>query len=127
MVAIGNASAKRGVGAITINSNDPASYPEDSMEVMQQHARDKGYQFPYVVDGTSDVARAFGATHTPEVFLFDKDGKLVYHGAIDDDSVASKVTKNFLNDALAALVEGKPISVSETKAIGCTIKYRSKT
>ena len=127
MVAIGNASAKMGVGAITINSNDPTSYKEDSFEVMQQHAKDNGYQFPYVVDDTSDVARAFGATRTPEAFLFDKDGKLVYHGAIDDSQDAAKVTKNFLRDALNALVDGKTIPVSETKFIGCSIKYRTKT
>jgi peroxiredoxin len=126
MVEIGNACLKQSVGAITINSNDPTAYKEDSFDVMQQRAKEKGYQFPYVVDATSDVARAFGATRTPEAFLFDKDGKLVYHGAIDDDQDAKKVTKNFLRDALDALVSGKPIPVSETKFIGCSIKYRSK-
>ncbi len=127
MVAIGNAAASKGIGAITINSNDPNSYPEDSLAVMQQHAKDKGYQFPYVVDETSDVARAFGASRTPEAFLFDKDGKLVYHGAIDDDQNAAKVSKNYLQDALAAVVDGKPAPVAETKFIGCSIKYRPKT
>jgi peroxiredoxin len=126
MVEIGNACLKQGVGAITINSNDPTAFKEDSFEVMQQHAKEKGYQFPYVVDATSDVARAFGATRTPEVFLFDKNGKLVYHGAIDDDSDAKKVTKTFLRDALDALASGKAIPVSETKFIGCSIKYRPK-
>lgn len=126
MIEIGNACPKQGVGAITINSNDPAAFKEDSFEVMQQHAKEKDYQFPYVVDATSDVARAFGATRTPEVFLFDKDGKLVYHGAIDDDQDAKKVTKNFLRDALDALASGKAIPVSETKFIGCNIKYRPK-
>jgi len=126
MVEIGNAYQKKGFGVITINANDPSAFPEDSFDVMQQRAKEKGCQFPYVVDATSDVARAFGATRTPEVFLFDKDGKLVYHGAVDDDQDAKKVTKNFLRDALDALVSGKPIPVSETKFIGCSIKYRPK-
>jgi len=126
LVETGNTYLKKGVGVIAVNANDPTAYKEDSFDVMQQRAKEKGYAFPYVVDATSDVARAFGATRTPEAFLFDKDGKLVYHGAIDDDQNPKQVTKNFLRDALDALVSGKPIPVSETKFIGCSIKYRPK-
>jgi thiol-disulfide isomerase/thioredoxin len=126
LAEIGNAYKEKGVGVIAINANDPSAFPEDSFDVMQQRAKEKGYQFPYAVDGTSDIARAFGATRTPEAFLFNKDGKLVYHGAIDDDQDATKVTKNFLRDALDALIDGKTIPVSETKFIGCSIKYRPK-
>jgi hypothetical protein len=85
-----------------------------------------GFTFPYVVDNTSDVARAFGATRTPEAFLFGKDGKLVYHGAIDDSQKADQVEKHFLQDAVDAAIAGKDVPVKETKFIGCTIKFRTK-
>ena len=125
---IGNAAVKSGIGVIQINSNDPAKQPPDGFEGMQQRAKDRGFQFPYVVDADSDVARAFGATRTPEAFLFDKDGKLVYHGTIDDNSQsADKVEAHYLRDAVDALVAGKEIAAKETKAIGCSIKWRAKT
>jgi peroxiredoxin len=124
---IGNTYRGKGVGVIAINSNDPSAYPEDSYDQMQKRAKDRGFEFPYVVDATSEVARAFGASHTPEAFLFDKDGKLVYHGAIDDNSKdASQVESPYLKDALNALLAGNQIVTKETKAIGCGIKFRGK-
>jgi len=83
---IGNAAGKVGIGMVAINANDPAEYPEDGMDGMKQRAKELKIKFPYVVDATSDVARAFGASRTPEAFLFDADGKLVYHGTIDDNA-----------------------------------------
>ena len=122
---IGNTYKDKGVGVIVINSNDPSAYPEDSFEQMQKRAKDRGFGFPYVVDATSEVAQAFGASHTPEAFLFDKDDKLVYHGAIDDNSKdASQVASPYLKDALNALLAGNQIATKETKAIGCGIKFR---
>jgi hypothetical protein len=92
---------------------------------MQQRARERGFEFLYVVDATSNVARAFGATRTPEAFLFDAAGTLVYHGAIDDNAQdAAKVEKRFLKDALDALLAGREVAVKETKALGCSIKFR---
>lgn len=126
IVELGNSCAKRGIGVIAINSNDPAEYAEDSYDQMQKRAKDHGYQFPYVVDATSDVARAFGASRTPEAFLFDKTGKLIYHGAVDDNKEAGKVGQRYLKDALDALVAGKDVAVKETKAVGCSIKFRGK-
>ena len=127
IAAIGNAAKTKGVGVIVINSNDPASYPEDSFTEMQARAKQLGFTFPYVVDATSDVARSFDATRTPEAFLFDKDGKLVYHGAIDDSQKADQVSKHFLQDAVDAVTSGKDVPVKETKFVGCGIKYRAKT
>lgn len=125
---IGNAYLKQGIGVIAINANDPGVKPEDDMAGMQDRARMLSLAFPYVVDATSDVARAFGATRTPEAFLFDARGKLVYHGAIDDNSrEPDKVTARWLNDALAATVAGKAVAVKETKSIGCSIKFRGKS
>ena len=126
IASIGNAAKGKGVGVIVINPNDPAAYAEDSFDEMQKRAQQLGFTFPYVVDATSDVARAFGATRTPEAFLFGKDGKLVYHGAIDDSKDADQVTKRFLQDAIDAAIAGKDIPVKETKFVGCGIKFRTK-
>ena len=126
IVELGNTYAKRGVGVVAVNSNDPSAYPEDAYGAMQARAKQRGMAFPYVVDATSDLARAFGASHTPEAFLFDRKGKLVYHGAIDDNAKEpEKVTARWLRDALEATVGGKAVAVRESKALGCGIKYRA--
>ncbi len=125
IVALGNEYRGRGIGVIAINSNDPAQHTEDSFEEMQRRARAAGMHFPYVVDETSNVARAFGATKTPEAFLFDRRGRLVYHGAIDDNAHEEEhVESRFLRDALAAVVAGEAVPRAETRAIGCSIKFR---
>lgn len=123
---IGNTYQEKGFGVIVINSNDPSAAPVDSYEAMVERARERGFEFPYVVDATSDVARAFGATRTPEVFLLDAGGRLAYHGVIDDNAFEpSNVGKRFLEDALEALMAGAEVPVKETKALGCTIKFRT--
>jgi AhpC/TSA family len=123
----GNAALAKGVGVVAVNGNDPEAYPEDAFDVMVKRAKEVGYKFPYVVDATSDVARAFGASHTPEAFLFDASGKLVYHGAIDDNARDAKAVKaRWLADAVAAVATGKPVAMAETKALGCSIKLREK-
>ncbi len=92
---------------------------------MQQRAKARGFKFPYVVDATSDVARAFGATRTPEAYLFDAAGKLVYHGTIDDNYKSEKDVKTtYLKDALDAVIAGEAVPVAQTKAVGCSIKFR---
>jgi hypothetical protein len=122
---IGNAALAKGVGVIAINANDPAAYPEDAFDPMVQRAKDAGYHFAYAVDGTSNVARAFGASHTPEAFLFDARGRLVYHGAVDDNAQQpAEVKAHWLADAVTAVAAGKPIATTESKAMGCGIKFR---
>jgi thiol-disulfide isomerase/thioredoxin len=126
IVELGNAYASKGIGVIAINANDPKVAPDDSFESMTVRAKERGMNFPYVVDATSNVARAFGAVKTPEAFLFDKAGKLVYHGAIDDNGdEPAKVEKSYLKDALQAVLTGTEVPVKETKSIGCSIKFRS--
>jgi peroxiredoxin len=121
---LGNRFRAKGIGVIAINSNDPSVNAEDGFERMQERARNRGFEFPYVVDAGSRVAHAMGATRTPEAFLFDATGKLVYHGVIDDNAhVAADVERHYLRDALQALVGGTEISVKTTKALGCTIKF----
>ncbi len=123
---IGNDAVKRGIGVVAINSNDPARNKEDGYDVMQTRAKKLGMKFAYAVDGTSGVARAFGASRTPEVFLFDASGALVYHGAIDDNADdAGKVTKPYLENAVSSVAAGKPVATTQTKALGCSIKFRS--
>lgn len=128
IAAVGNAAVGRGLGVIAVNSNDPAAYPEDDLEPMKAQAKELNLRFPYVVDGTSDLARAFGASHTPEAFLFDAKGKLVYHGAIDDNARDEKAVKSaWLKQAVDAVATGRAVPTARTKALGCSIKYREKT
>ncbi len=127
IASIGNSARERGFGVVAINSNDPAAFPEDAFAVMKKRAKAVGYRFPYVVDETSDMARAFGASHTPEVFLFDASGKLVYHGAIDDNAHEEKAVEHrWLEEAVTAVQNGQAVPVAETKALGCGIKARAK-
>ncbi|MGE0518566.1 MAG: thioredoxin family protein [Candidatus Binatia bacterium] len=121
---LGNAYAQRGIGVIAINANDPAGHKEDRFDHMVTRARERGFQFPYVVDSGSRVAKAFGASRTPEVFLFDGAGRLVYHGAIDDNAQdATAVKHHYLREALEAVATEKPVAVGQTKALGCGIKF----
>lgn len=121
---IANWAADAKVGLALINSNEAKRKGEDSMTEMIKHAEEKGYpDIPYLVDTNSDLANAFGAKTTPHVFLFDKDWKLVYEGAIDDNHKSTDaVEKHYLKDALQNLSNGKKIDPNDTKAIGCSIK-----
>lgn len=124
IASLGNEFRAKGIGVIAINSNDPSVNAEDNFPRMQERARNLGFEFPYVVDDGSRVALAMGATRTPEAFLFDTQGKLVYHGVIDDNAhVAADVENRYLRDALQALVDGTEVPVKTTKALGCTIKF----
>jgi hypothetical protein len=95
------------------------------MDGMKQRAKQLGIKFPYVIDATSDVARAFGATRTPEAFLFDAEGKLVYHGTIDDSPKDATAGEGRLAQGrVDAVSTGKTVTTAETKAMGCSIKFR---
>ncbi len=116
---------ERGVQLVAINANDASKYPEDSFPKMQDRARDKHFNFPYLRDESQEVARAYGAERTPEVFVFEKGGALRYHGVIDDnyDDPAAVKTK-YLRDALDALLSEKAPPTSETSSVGCSIKWK---
>ncbi len=114
---------KNNIGVVLVNSNEALRADADSYEAMKEYANGQRYQWSYVVDSKSAVADAFGANRTPECFLFDKNLKLVYHGAIDDNpSDGSAVTRKHLKEAMAELSAGKDISVKESRSVGCTIK-----
>jgi hypothetical protein len=125
IAALGNEYSKKGIGVIAVNSNDPAVVAEDGFETMEKRARERGFAFPYVVDEGSGLARAFNASRTPEAFLFDGAGRLVYHGAVDDNmKEPDAVQHKWLADALAAVANGQEMATKETKALGCSIKFR---
>ena len=114
------------VGMVVVNSNYRNRDGVDSYEAMQKHAKEKAYNFPYLVDANSLLANAFGGQTTPHVFLFDSDYKLVYKGAIDDNyDDASGVKKAYLKTAIGNLSEGTKIAQAETKPIGCSIKRKA--
>lgn len=114
---------KNNIGVILLNSNEAQRGEADSFGAMGQYAKDQKYEWYYVVDKNHEIADAFGANKTPENFLFDKNLKLVYHGAIDDNpSDAANVNRQHLKEAINELVAGKDIAVKESKSVGCTIK-----
>lgn len=110
---------------VSINSNDDVKYPDDSFDEMVKRAEKKQFNFPYLRDKDQNAAKAYGATHTPEIFLLDSKRKLVFHGKVDDNwQDESSVRSKYLRNALDELLAGKPISVPETFTIGCTIKWK---
>jgi thioredoxin-related protein len=111
------------VGVVLVNSNEGQRDDEDSFEAMKRYAKEQGYNWSYTVDQNSVLADAFGAMRTPECFLFNKDQKLVYHGAIDDNpSDAGNVTRVHLKEAINEMVAGKDIAVKTSRSVGCSIK-----
>ncbi|MDQ3046336.1 MAG: redoxin domain-containing protein [Bacteroidota bacterium] len=110
------------IGIVIVNSNEAQRSADDSFEEMKKYATAQGYKANYVVDKNSQVADAFGATRTPQCFLFDKNG-LVYRGAIDDNiKDAADAKELYLREALFAVGTGKPVKTTSTKSVGCTIK-----
>lgn len=113
----------KGIGVAVLNSNEAKREEDDSFDAMKNYAADQGYGWYYLVDKQSSQADAFGANKTPECFLFDGSGKLVYHGAIDDNpNDASAVNRKHLRMAIDEVLEGKEVSVKESRSVGCTIK-----
>lgn len=111
------------IGVAILNPNEAYRGNEDSFEAMKEYAAGQKYEWYYLVDQNHVMADAFGANRTPECFLFDKDGKLVYHGAIDDNpNDASAVNRKHLTEAINELKSGKEIAVKESRSVGCTIK-----
>ena len=116
--------ADRGLVVICVNSNDADTYPADSFENMVERVRQTGTVFRYAHDATQEVARAYGAQRTPEVFLLDSDRRLRYRGAIDDAVQPGDVTRTWLHDAALAVMRGQDVVVTETPAVGCSVKWR---
>jgi peroxiredoxin len=109
-------------GVLVVNSN--AGYLGDSLEDMEERARKKSFAFPFLYDETQEVAESYGASRTPEVFLFDSDHRLAYHGTPDSDHQDPAGAKPYLADALEAVLAGREPKVQEVPPVGCTIKWR---
>jgi peroxiredoxin len=125
IIALHNKYAAKGYPVVAINPNDKDLEPSDSYENMQKRAKEKKYPFAYLYDETQEIARTYGAMRTPHVYLLDKSMTVRYIGAIDDNSEdASAVKEKYLENAVDALLAGKPVPTAETKAIGCGIKWK---
>lgn len=111
------------VAVVAINVNLVAA---DSFAKMQARAKDKGFVFPYLFDESQEIAKAYGASRTPEFFVLNADRKIVYMGAMDDNSDAEKVTKQYVEPAIEAALAGEIPKVKETVAIGCNIRFARK-
>ncbi len=124
LIALQNELKDKGVAFIAINPNDDKNYPEDNFENMVKRAIEKAFNFPYLRDKSQNIARAYVATHTPHIFVFDEQRRLSYTGKIDDNwREPNKVKERYLRDAILALLEKREIKNPATYAIGCTIKW----
>jgi peroxiredoxin len=113
------------VQVVEINSNDSIKYPDDSFENMKIRAAERKFNFPYLWDEDQSVAKAYGATHTPEIFVFNKNRKLAFHGKIDDNwQDPASVKSKYLRNAIDEVLSGTEVSVPETFTIGCSIKWK---
>ena len=126
LAKIGRDYDGRGVGIVAISANDVASHPEDSPTKLAYQAQELQFNFPYLFDETQAVARAYDAQCTPDFFLYDADGRLVYRGQLDDSRPGSEipVTGRDLRAALDALIAGREISTEQRASLGCNIKWR---
>jgi peroxiredoxin len=118
----------RGVGVVAINSNDVESYPEDSPKKMAEEIKQVGYTFPYLYDETQEVAKAYRAACTPDLYLFDRDHRLVYRGQFDDSRPGNgrPVTGADLRTALDAVLAGRAVPASQRPSMGCNIKWKRR-
>lgn len=124
-MASAKAAIDQNIGVILLNPNEAYRDKGDSYDDMKKYAGNLSYNFHYVVDENAFMADVFGATRTPECFLFNKEGKLVYHGAIDDNPNSASQARPYLVTAMENMVQGKAISPENTRSIGCTIKRKN--
>lgn len=117
MVKLNDTYGKKGVAFVGVNANKA-----EDVKMIADHSKDKGFKFPVLKDEKNKVADLYGALVTPEIFVVNPEGKLVYHGRIDDNRKLDKVTSNDLSDALDKLLAGKAVTSATPKAFGCTIK-----
>jgi len=129
IIALNKKYASQGFPVVLINPNSAEVVAEESFDAMQKHAKEHGYDFPYLYDQSQDVVRKFNPSNTPHTFVLNKtsDGlKVAYIGAIDNNSRdGAKADKHFVEEAVNELLAGKPVTVTKTKAIGCSVKWKN--
>lgn len=115
----------KGLQTVAICANDPADYPEDAPAELLKTWREKAYGFPYLIDESQDVARAFGAVCTPDLYLYDREKRLAYRGRLDDSWKNERlVKKQELKEAAEALLSGKTVNPGQNPSMGCSIKWK---
>ena len=127
IIALNKKFSSQGYPVILINPNSAEVVAEESFAEMKDHAKNHGYDFPYLYDETQETVKKFMPTNTPHVFLLNKEAdafKVVYIGAIDDSSKENNVKRHFVEDAVNELLAGKSVTTQKTKAIGCSVKWR---
>ena len=126
LAAIGNEYTKKDTAFLAVSANDPETYPEDAPESLKEMAKEEGFVFPFLFDETQKTAKAYTAVATPDVFIFDKDQKLVYRGQFDDTRPGGEktATGQDVRAALDALLAGEPVSAVQKPAVGCSIKWK---
>ncbi|HKK25025.1 MAG TPA: redoxin family protein [Gracilimonas sp.] len=123
MVELSSYASANDFGMIVLNSNERIRDRGESLEDMNRRAQKQNYNFIYAMDSEHQIADAFGAQYSPEVFIFDAELQMVYHGAIDDNpNNASSVSRPYVREALSALINGQPVTTRSTRILGCSIK-----
>ncbi|MCF0039382.1 thioredoxin family protein [Dyadobacter fanqingshengii] len=129
IIALNNKFASQGFPVIAINPSDPGTHQDDTFEKLKERAASKGYGYPYLVDDSQQVAKAFGAGRTPQVYILQKNGAkftVRYIGMIDDNPQdPAGVTKLYADEAVSNLLTGKPVVTTITKPVGCAIKWKN--
>lgn len=125
IIELANKFAMSGVTLYAVNPNDDAKYHEETLANMKARAEEKKYRFPYLKDGDSSIARAYGARVTPHVFVVDGEGIVRYRGYVDDSAKPGERKTTGLSDAVGALLNGREVATADTRAFGCTIKWKS--
>lgn len=124
-IALQRDYGEKGVQLVGICANDPSDYPEDLPQNLKRRWQEKEYGFPYLVDETQEVAKAYDAVCTPDLYVYDSEQKLAYHGRLDDSwEDASKVTQQDLREALNALLAGEKPNAEQIPSMGCSIKWK---
>jgi len=127
LAQLGRDMQKQGLAMVAINSNDTQAYPADDMDHMRLEVAAAGYSFPYALDETQAIARAYDAACTPDFFLFDQHRTLVYRGQLDNSRPGNgiAVTGEDLRAAIAKVAAGKPVNTLQKPSVGCGIKWRT--
>lgn len=123
LIEIAKRFANKGVKFYLVDPNDDTKFPEETLENMKARAVEKGYPFPYLKDGDSSVARAYGARVTPHVFVVDQEGAIRYRGYVDDSAKPEERKTQGLSNALGAILDGRDVPQTVTREFGCSIKW----
>lgn len=127
LVALANDYTSKGVGFVAISSNDVENYPQDGPDKMKLHAQEQGYPFPYLYDESQEIAKAYDAACTPDLYVFDQELKSVYHGQLDDSRPGNgiEVTGIDIRNVLDAVLTKTTYAGKQKPSIGCNIKWKN--